>query len=81
MKRATALQLVHVSPSTVIDLFHRAILQSGTGLCSWATPEKVVKHSLMLTEKVVCQNEAADVQLECMRSKTAEDLIMMQEVC
>ena len=61
-------------------LFHRAIAQSGTSLCPWASSEAVAKHSFYLAKKLGCLQKKSDAQLECVRTKKAEELVLSPEV-
>ena len=57
------------------DLFHRAIMQSGTALCRWAfeSPRKSMRRYKQLTDLAGCDSEAdmADI-MTCLRGKDAE---------
>ncbi|XP_061090725.1 neuroligin-3a isoform X6 [Conger conger] len=56
-------------------LFHRAIIQSGSALSSWAVNYQPVKYTRMLAEKVGCNVLDTLDMVDCLRKKTARELV------
>ncbi|XP_051513516.1 neuroligin-3-like isoform X2 [Myxocyprinus asiaticus] len=56
-------------------LFHRAIIQSGSALSSWAVNYQPVKYTRLLAEKVGCNVLDTLDMVDCLRKKTARELV------
>ncbi|KAJ8338395.1 hypothetical protein SKAU_G00373610 [Synaphobranchus kaupii] len=56
-------------------LFHRAIIQSGSALSSWAVNYQPVKYTRMLAEKVGCNVLDTLDMVDCLRKKNARELV------
>ncbi|XP_070994585.1 neuroligin-3-like [Oncorhynchus clarkii lewisi] len=65
------LSLLHHSPG----LFHRAIIQSGSALSSWAVNYQPVKYTRLLSEKVGCNVLDTLDMVDCLRKKSARELV------
>uniref|UniRef100_T1JJT3 Carboxylesterase type B domain-containing protein n=1 Tax=Strigamia maritima TaxID=126957 RepID=T1JJT3_STRMM len=69
---AAAVSLLVTSPLTK-GLFHKAILQSGTALCSWSVQENARQALRNLSAQVGCStNECDDNIMSCLRKQSAE---------
>ncbi|XP_030620494.1 neuroligin-3a isoform X1 [Chanos chanos] len=56
-------------------LFHRAIIQSGSALSSWAVNYQPVKYTRLLAEKVGCNVLDTLDMVDCLRKKSARELV------
>ncbi|XP_055783959.1 neuroligin-3-like isoform X1 [Salvelinus fontinalis] len=56
-------------------LFHRAIIQSGSALSSWAVNYQPVKYTRLLSEKVGCNVLDTLDMVDCLRKKSARELV------
>uniref|UniRef100_A0AAQ5WZT6 Carboxylesterase type B domain-containing protein n=1 Tax=Amphiprion ocellaris TaxID=80972 RepID=A0AAQ5WZT6_AMPOC len=56
-------------------LFHRAIIQSGSALSSWAVNYQPVKYTRLLAEKVGCNVLDTSGMVDCLRKKTSRELV------
>uniref|UniRef100_A0A3P8ZAE7 Carboxylesterase type B domain-containing protein n=1 Tax=Esox lucius TaxID=8010 RepID=A0A3P8ZAE7_ESOLU len=56
-------------------LFHRAIIQSGSALSSWAVNYQPVKYTRLLAEKVGCNVLDTLDMVDCLRKKTSRELV------
>ncbi|XP_026213678.1 neuroligin-3a isoform X2 [Anabas testudineus] len=56
-------------------LFHRAIIQSGSALSSWAVNYQPVKYTRVLAEKVGCNVLDTSDMVECLRKKSSRELV------
>ncbi|XP_060741367.1 neuroligin-3a isoform X4 [Tachysurus vachellii] len=56
-------------------LFHRAIIQSGSALSSWAVNYQPVKYTRLLAEKVGCNVLDTMDMVHCLRKKNARELV------
>uniref|UniRef100_A0A8C9WF28 Neuroligin 3a n=1 Tax=Scleropages formosus TaxID=113540 RepID=A0A8C9WF28_SCLFO len=56
-------------------LFHRAIIQSGSALSSWAVNYQPVKYTRLLAEKVGCNVLDTLDMVDCLRRKSARELV------
>ncbi|XP_061558509.1 neuroligin-3-like isoform X1 [Phycodurus eques] len=56
-------------------LFHRAIIQSGSALSSWAVNYQPVKYTRMLAERVGCNVLDTLDMVSCLQKKTAKELV------
>ncbi|KAL0973762.1 hypothetical protein UPYG_G00210860 [Umbra pygmaea] len=56
-------------------LFHRAIIQSGSALSSWAVNYQPVKYTRFLAEKVGCNVLDTLDMVDCLRKKTSRELV------
>ncbi|XP_068103710.1 neuroligin-3 isoform X2 [Hyperolius riggenbachi] len=56
-------------------LFQRAIIQSGSALSSWAVNYQPVKYTRLLAEKVGCNVLDTVDMVDCLRQKTAKELV------
>ncbi|XP_065105314.2 neuroligin-3a isoform X1 [Paramisgurnus dabryanus] len=56
-------------------LFHRAIIQSGSALSSWAVNYQPVKYTRHLAEKVGCNVLDTLDMVDCLRKKSARELV------
>uniref|UniRef100_A0A8C7D2Z0 Neuroligin 3a n=1 Tax=Oncorhynchus kisutch TaxID=8019 RepID=A0A8C7D2Z0_ONCKI len=59
----------------VLGLFHRAIIQSGSALSSWAVNYQPVKYTRLLSEKVGCNVLDTLDMVDCLRKKSARELV------
>uniref|UniRef100_A0AAQ5YMW1 Carboxylesterase type B domain-containing protein n=1 Tax=Amphiprion ocellaris TaxID=80972 RepID=A0AAQ5YMW1_AMPOC len=59
----------------VLGLFHRAIIQSGSALSSWAVNYQPVKYTRLLAEKVGCNVLDTSGMVDCLRKKTSRELV------
>ncbi|KAM4621123.1 neuroligin-3a isoform 5-T5 [Polymixia lowei] len=56
-------------------LFHRAIIQSGSALSSWAVNYQPVKYTRLLAEKVGCNVLDTLDMVDCLRKKSSRELV------
>uniref|UniRef100_A0A1A7X4U2 Neuroligin 3a n=1 Tax=Iconisemion striatum TaxID=60296 RepID=A0A1A7X4U2_9TELE len=56
-------------------LFHRAIIQSGSALSSWAVNYQPVKYTRLLAEKVGCNVLDTSDMVDCLRKKSSRELV------
>ncbi|TNM85026.1 hypothetical protein fugu_009204 [Takifugu bimaculatus] len=56
-------------------LFHRAIIQSGSALSSWAVNYQPVKYTRMLAERVGCNVLDTLDMVSCLQKKSAKELV------
>ncbi|KAF3705922.1 Neuroligin-3 Gliotactin -like protein Precursor [Channa argus] len=56
-------------------LFHRAIIQSGSALSSWAVNYQPVKYTRMLAERVGCNVLDTMEMVSCLQKKSAKELV------
>uniref|UniRef100_A0A8C7KQP5 Neuroligin-3 n=1 Tax=Oncorhynchus kisutch TaxID=8019 RepID=A0A8C7KQP5_ONCKI len=56
-------------------LFHRAIIQSGSALSSWAVNYQPVKYTRMLAERVGCNVLDTLDMVSCLQKKSARELV------
>uniref|UniRef100_A0A667X323 Neuroligin 3a n=1 Tax=Myripristis murdjan TaxID=586833 RepID=A0A667X323_9TELE len=56
-------------------LFHRAIIQSGSALSSWAVNYQPVKYTRLLAEKVGCNVLDTLDMVDCLRKKNSRELV------
>uniref|UniRef100_A0A8C5E2U9 Carboxylesterase type B domain-containing protein n=1 Tax=Gouania willdenowi TaxID=441366 RepID=A0A8C5E2U9_GOUWI len=56
-------------------LFHRAIIQSGSALSSWAVNYQPVKYTRLLSEKVGCNVLDTSDMVDCLRKKSSRELV------
>lgn len=56
-------------------LFHRAIIQSGSALSSWAVNYQPVKYTRMLAERVGCNVLDTVDMVSCLQKKSAKELV------
>lgn len=56
-------------------LFHRAIMQSGSALSSWAIARDAITHTLHVARILECPAQDSTVLVECMRKKKLEDIM------
>ncbi|MFT7796103.1 hypothetical protein Z043-108767 [Arapaima gigas] len=63
------------STSFPAGLFHRAIIQSGSALSSWAVNYQPVKYTRLLAEKVGCNVLDTLDMVDCLRKKSARELV------
>ncbi|CAF99115.1 unnamed protein product [Tetraodon nigroviridis] len=56
-------------------LFHRAIIQSGSALSSWAVNYQPVKYTRFLAEKVGCNVLDTLDMVDCLRKKSFRELV------
>uniref|UniRef100_A0A8C9TYI7 Neuroligin 3a n=1 Tax=Scleropages formosus TaxID=113540 RepID=A0A8C9TYI7_SCLFO len=56
-------------------LFHRAVIQSGSALSSWAVNYQPVKYTRLLAEKVGCNVLDTLDMVDCLRKKSARELV------
>ncbi|XP_056451543.1 neuroligin-3-like isoform X1 [Gadus chalcogrammus] len=56
-------------------LFHRAIIQSGSALSSWAVNYHPVKYTRLLAERVGCNVLDTVDMVSCLQKKTAKELV------
>ena len=56
-------------------LFHRAIIQSGSALSSWAVNYQPVKYTRTLAERVGCNVLDTVDMVACLQRKTAKELV------
>uniref|UniRef100_A0A3B3T0K4 Neuroligin 3a n=1 Tax=Paramormyrops kingsleyae TaxID=1676925 RepID=A0A3B3T0K4_9TELE len=56
-------------------LFHRAIIQSGSALSSWAVNYQPVKYTRLLAEKVGCNVLDTLDMVDCLRRKNSRELV------
>ncbi|XP_043913312.1 neuroligin-3-like isoform X2 [Protopterus annectens] len=56
-------------------LFHRAIIQSGSALSSWAVNYQPVKYTRLLAEKVGCNVLDTLDMVDCLRQKSFRELV------
>ncbi|XP_037323091.2 neuroligin-3b isoform X1 [Pungitius pungitius] len=56
-------------------LFHRAIIQSGSALSSWAVNYQPVKYTRMLAERVGCNVLDTVDMVSCLQKKSARELV------
>uniref|UniRef100_A0A674NTX8 Neuroligin 3a n=1 Tax=Takifugu rubripes TaxID=31033 RepID=A0A674NTX8_TAKRU len=56
-------------------LFHRAIIQSGSALSSWAVNYQPVKYTRLLAEKVGCNVLDTLDMVDCLRKKSFRELV------
>ncbi|XDV36767.1 hypothetical protein PO909_006493, partial [Leuciscus waleckii] len=68
------LKCIILSPLAA-GLFHRAIIQSGSALSSWAVNYQPVKYTRLLAEKVGCNVLDTLDMVDCLRKKTARELV------
>jgi len=59
-------------------LFHRAMAMSGSSLCWWANLKNAKKTAVKLAEAVDCSTTSSSELLDCLRGKSAEDLMAAQ---
>uniref|UniRef100_A0A8C2HW18 Neuroligin 4 X-linked a n=1 Tax=Cyprinus carpio TaxID=7962 RepID=A0A8C2HW18_CYPCA len=59
----------------VLDLFQKAIIQSGTALSSWAVNYQPAKYTRILAEKVGCNMLDTIDLVECLQNKNYKELI------
>ncbi|KAK6317067.1 hypothetical protein J4Q44_G00124670 [Coregonus suidteri] len=57
------------------SLFHRAIIQSGSALSSWAVNYQPVKYTRMLAERVGCNVLDTLDMVSCLQKKSARELV------
>ena len=59
------------------NLFHRAIMESGSALSTWAVTDDPVKYTRELAAKLNCSTflSRSNLLLQCFRSKTITELI------
>ncbi|XP_028271693.1 neuroligin-3a isoform X8 [Parambassis ranga] len=73
------LTLSHHSEGTLWSssegLFHRAIIQSGSALSSWAVNYQPVKYTRLLAEKVGCNVLDTSDMVDCLRKKSSRELV------
>ncbi|KAM4621124.1 neuroligin-3a isoform 6-T6 [Polymixia lowei] len=62
-------------PTSVQGLFHRAIIQSGSALSSWAVNYQPVKYTRLLAEKVGCNVLDTLDMVDCLRKKSSRELV------
>lgn len=62
-------------PSLSPGLFHRAIIQSGSALSSWAVNYQPVKYTRMLAERVGCNVLDTLDMVSCLQKKSAKELV------
>lgn len=59
-----------------LDLFQRAIIQSGSGLCDWAVDYNPVEHAIRIAKKVNCTSTKIKEISECLRKASPYDIII-----
>lgn len=59
----------------MLDLFHRAITQSGSALNIWARGEYVGIYSKRLAESVGCQSSVSSEQITCLQRRPARRIV------
>ncbi|KAM3866541.1 neuroligin-3a isoform 6-T6 [Diretmus argenteus] len=59
----------------LLCLFHRAIIQSGSALSSWAVNYQPVKYTRLLAEKVGCNVLDTLDMVDCLRKKSSRELV------
>ncbi|KAL1124776.1 hypothetical protein AAG570_001397 [Ranatra chinensis] len=74
---AGAVSLMLASPMTRdADLFHRAIIQSGSGLCDWALDDHPERHAKIIASLAKCPNSTDEEITTCLRKLTPYQLFI-----
>ncbi|XP_073986767.1 juvenile hormone esterase-like isoform X2 [Rhodnius prolixus] len=73
---AAAVSFLMASPLATKDLFQRAIIQSGSGLCDWAVDYNPVEHAIRIAKKVNCTSTKIKEISECLRKASPYDIII-----
>lgn len=74
---AACVNLLMLSPMAK-GLFHRAIMQSGSALSSWALAPNAISYAHELARKLGCPIQKSSELVDCMREKSVEDIMKVQ---
>jgi len=55
-------------------LFHKAVAQSGTGICPWSLVDDPDRSLEMLANQVNCTQDSMEGTLQCLKTVSAVDL-------
>ncbi|XP_046686985.1 esterase FE4-like [Homalodisca vitripennis] len=61
------------------ELFHKAILQSGTPMCQWAFQDKPREKTFLLAKELGCNSQDPDTVLEFLMNVPCLDILKAQE--
>ncbi len=64
----------YVNVLRYLDLFHQAILMSGTHLARWAINTGPYKYSKMLAKELECDLPSSPQMMDCLRTKIPDEL-------
>ena len=76
---AASVHLQMLSPHSK-GLFHRAIAQSATALCSWVMSDSVGRYTQMVAEHLNCSMASSRDTVDCLRSKSAEEIALTRKI-
>lgn len=66
---------IHACSSCTSDLFHRAIIQSGSALASWAVNYQPSKYARQLGERVGCGIDDSTQLVACLQGRSYRELV------
>lgn len=61
-------------------LFHKVIMQSGSGLCDWALQTDPFEYAVQIGQRVRCPTGSRDELFKCLQSASTLDILRAQRV-